>query len=141
VCPLKETGEMITHNYTVMCDEVRREDNGKFILLGVYSDAILFNSFPTSLTGLAFYVKLHSDAPGIYGMKMRLEKLEGGEPIHRGEGAIEILAPGAVFIPIRMPAITFTQPGSFSFVIEMEEAEPILYSFTVNKSPKPFPTI
>lgn len=132
---------MITHNYTVMCDEVRREDNGKFLLLGVFADAILFNSFPTTMMGLSFFVKIHFDVPGIYGMSMRLERLEGGEPIHVADGAITAAQRGPAFVPIRTPPITFDRSGGYNFVIEFENSEPILYSFSVDLSPKPFPAL
>ncbi len=26
----------ITHQYTILCDEVRREDNGKLLVVGMY---------------------------------------------------------------------------------------------------------
>jgi hypothetical protein len=129
---------VITHNYTVMCDEVRREDNGKFLLLGVYADAILFNSFPAAWPGLTFFVKLHCEEPGVYGMKMRLEKLEGGAPLHQAEGAIGAQQRGPIFVPIRTPPSTFEQAGGYNFVIEFENSEPILYSFSVALAPKPF---
>jgi hypothetical protein len=36
-------------NYAVFCDDIRREDNGKLIFIGVYGANILFKSFPASL--------------------------------------------------------------------------------------------
>ena len=132
---------MITHNYTVMCDQVRREDNGKFLLVGVYSDAILFNSFPSTVTGLAFFVKISFEIPGTYGMKMRLERVEGGDPLFRGEGAVNNAQRGAMFLPIHTPMITFDRPDGYNFIIEFEGSEPILYSFSVDRAPKPFPTV
>ena len=40
VCPEKdhEIEMAITHKFTLMCDDVRREDNGKLLLIGVYQD-------------------------------------------------------------------------------------------------------
>ena len=29
----------VTHNYTLVCDEVRREDNGKLLVLGLYNES------------------------------------------------------------------------------------------------------
>lgn len=130
---------MITHKYTIMCDEVRREDNGKFILIGVFADSILVNTFPATLLGLTFFVKLEIDDPGIYGMKMRLEKLEGGEPLYRAEGAFGYDQIAPVFIPARTPPVTFNEAGAYNFVIEFEGTEPFLYTFSVNLAEKPIP--
>lgn len=34
----------------LLCDDIRREDNGKLILLGVYEQDIQFQTFPSSLS-------------------------------------------------------------------------------------------
>jgi len=39
----------VAFEYAILCDEVRREDNGKFIHIGVYANNILLGSFPSSL--------------------------------------------------------------------------------------------
>jgi len=41
---------------TIVCDEVRREDNGKFFLIGVYSDAIFMNTIPANIL-LSFWIQ------------------------------------------------------------------------------------
>jgi hypothetical protein len=130
---------VITHNYTIMCDEVRREDNGKFLLVGVYLDTILFNSLPWTVPGVTFFMKLHCDVPGTYGMNMRLEKMEGGEPLFTAEGALNSMQRGSMYIPFRTPAIKFEQVGGYNFVVEIEGSEPILCSFSADLPPKPFP--
>jgi len=123
-----------------MCDQVRKEDNGKFLLIGVYVDTILVTSFPVSLP-LTFFVKLHVDEPGVYGLQMRIERMDGGDPLLRAEGGIAGPQRGPVFVPISTPPITFQQPGAYNFVIETEGSEPILYSFSVDAAPRPLPML
>jgi len=36
--------------FGILCEDIRREDNGKLILIGVFGDAILVKEFPALLT-------------------------------------------------------------------------------------------
>lgn len=36
--------------HAIVCDDIRREDNGKFILIGVYPELILLNRIPAQIT-------------------------------------------------------------------------------------------
>jgi hypothetical protein len=122
----------IAYKYTIMCDEMRREDNGKFLLIGVYADAILSGSFPFTLPGLTFLMKLESDRPGSWSVRIRLESLDSGEKLLEALGAITFQRPGSGFNPIRTPPIQFKAPGAYHLVIEVEgQAEPILYGFQI----------
>jgi hypothetical protein len=44
----------------LVCDDVRREDNGKDIIIGVYSDTIVVASFPAPLQ-LAFWLQFSAN--------------------------------------------------------------------------------
>lgn len=46
-------------NYFLICDDIRREDNGKEILIGVYNDEILVQSLPILLASLHFRLSLY----------------------------------------------------------------------------------
>lgn len=61
----------ITVKSVVVCDDVRREDNGKEILLGVYSGGVLVQSFPIAL-GLSFWVHFNADVIGDAELRFRL---------------------------------------------------------------------
>jgi hypothetical protein len=122
----------ITHKYTLMCDEMRREDNGKLLLIGVYQDVILASQFPFALPGITFYMKIESDRPGSWSVRMRLEHLDSGEKMLEALGAITFQRPGPGINPIRLPPIQFKAPGVYHFVLEVEgQPDPILYEFSV----------
>lgn len=36
--------------HAIICDDIRREDNGKFILIGVYPELIILNTIPAQIT-------------------------------------------------------------------------------------------
>ncbi|HSX20973.1 MAG TPA: hypothetical protein VLG38_07635 [Gammaproteobacteria bacterium] len=39
----------ITLLHSIVCDDIRREDNGKFILIGVYPELIILNAIPAQI--------------------------------------------------------------------------------------------
>lgn len=49
----------------ILCDQVRREDNGKLILIGVYGGGVLLDSYPATLP-LSAYVEGQVLEPGIF---------------------------------------------------------------------------
>lgn len=56
--------------YAILCDDVRREDNGKNIFIGVYANDIVFPSFP-AVTTLRLVTRLLLPGPGQYLCEMR----------------------------------------------------------------------
>ena len=44
----------LNHKYTLVCDDVRREDNGKLIVVGMYTPGITLPKFPFRLSKLTF---------------------------------------------------------------------------------------
>jgi len=54
----------ISHKYTLVCEDVRQEINGKFIILGLYTPDIVVFQIPTMLPSLTFFQCLESGRPG-----------------------------------------------------------------------------
>lgn len=54
----------------LICDEVRQERNGKFILLGVFAGDILVSTIPASVP-LSFYIELNVPSPGHHALSLR----------------------------------------------------------------------
>ena len=48
---------------SVLCDDVRTEDSGKEILIGVYSGTVTVHSLPTPLLALRWWVNLEIQGP------------------------------------------------------------------------------
>jgi hypothetical protein len=57
--------------YVIVCDDVRREDNGKEILIGVYSSDILVPVLPANLQ-LVFWMHVYNDEVGEFPFEVRL---------------------------------------------------------------------
>lgn len=84
--------------YAIICDDVRREDNGKFILIGVYGSSILLPHFPASLT-LCALIALDVLEPGEFSFEMRIKF--GRRLLLHGQAEVEVDKPGLSLLPAR----------------------------------------
>lgn len=126
----------LTHKYTIICDDVRREDNGKLIILGVYMGAIVVPQLPFVLPTLTIFSMLEGDRPESWSWKLSLQNLEKGKLIAEARGFANVLKQGLVVMPMKFGAIRFEDPGVYSAALEIEgHKEPVTTSFTVALMP------
>lgn len=104
----------------IICDDARREDNGKDILIGVYSGDIIVPSFPAAL-GLSFWFEYSFDRPGVQDIKFRVVTDRGTELFGvgfkvqvEGQNQSGSFSVGPVAIPM-------TDPGVLS--VQMQQGE------------------
>lgn len=121
----------IKHKYTLMCDEVRQEMNGKFMLIGLYTPNISLAQLPAMLPALTFFVCLESDRPENLQFRMRLANLETGQKVAEGMGAIGFQRPGFGISILRMPNVMFQATGTYTFEFTIEGEQPITTTFDV----------
>lgn len=122
----------ITHKYTITCDQVRKEDNGKYMLLGVYTPDILVPQLPFSLPLLTFFMCLEADGPGKHDIKFQLSHLETGKSIASGGGEINFAEPGLAYFPIAFGTIHLEAVGVYTFSMKSSDQEnPLITEFSV----------
>ena len=63
---------MRIHN-AIICDQVRKEDTGKHLLLGVYPTDILVSDFPATII-LVLWMQLHMDRNGQFDVEFQIRK-------------------------------------------------------------------
>jgi len=73
--------------YSIVCDHIRREDNGKLILIGVYGGSILVPSLPAAF-GLSQFVRVTPTGPGAADVEFRV--LFEGTEIAKAEAHLAI---------------------------------------------------
>ncbi len=123
---------MIREKYTIICDEVRQENNGKFIIIGVYQGTIAIPQIPFILPSLTFFQALEGDRPGMWNVKMKLQHLESGKNVFEGMGAVNFQRPGPGISALRFPNVPLLAPGAYNFVQEFEDQkDPIVTAFDV----------
>lgn len=118
---MKKTEATIEPRYAIVCDDIRREDNGKQIMIGVYTGDILVNTFPSNIN-LSFWIHLAVIEAGSAEIEVRVvlepddlevfkmsSKLESDKP-----DPFTVLAFGGI-------GMTFKQEGHLS--LQMRQLE------------------
>ena len=123
---------MITLKYTLVCDDVRREDNGKLMVVGLYTPNITIPQLPFVLPTLTFLQCLESDRPGNWSVKMRLQHLETGRNVMEAHGMMPFPQPGIAMAPVKLGNIQIRDVGAYNFVVEIEgQPNPLITDFSV----------
>lgn len=64
--------------HAIFCDDIRREHNGKFILIGIYQGSLVTRGFPIA-PQLATYVDIRGVPEGVHKFDIRAEYESDGE--------------------------------------------------------------
>jgi len=122
----------ISHKYTLVCEDVRQEINGKFIILGLYTPDIVFPQIPTTLPSLTFFQCLESDRPGHWSLTLTLQHLETGRKLIEAHGGVVFQRPGLAIAQVKFGNVQFQVAGPYNFVVQIEsQADPIITEFSV----------
>jgi hypothetical protein len=123
----------ITHRYTIICDDVRKEDNGKLLIVGMYMGIIAVPQLPFVMPSLTFFQVLNSDRPGHWAMALKLRHLETGRNLVEAHGGMVCQQPGLAVMPVKFGAVQFQAVGPYHFIVEIEGQanDPILTEFSV----------
>lgn len=92
----------------VLCDEIRQEANGKYIILGVYSAGIAVQQLPAQL-GLSLYLILQFPKEGQHKLYIKAAHANHQANIEVGIDILTTKYPMAIPTP-QLP-MTFTEPG------------------------------
>ncbi len=123
---------MVKAKYVLVCDEARREDNGKFIIIGLYTPDLSVPQIPFTTPSITFFLCLESDRPGMFRFNVKLEHLETGQNLAEGMGQMQFGAPGMGIAPVRFGNVQFIAGGSYIFSINVEgQPDPITTHFNV----------
>lgn len=112
-----------TVHFAVACDDIRQENNGKFFLIGVYSDAFSPSQFPTPATlRIALFVTIES----VGKHRLIVELKQENNPQIFGELIMDfetIAAASRTILPL--PPINFLlgQPGDLLLLEGVDKRE------------------
>jgi hypothetical protein len=118
----------------VLCDDVRQENNGKHILIGVYLHTVLVSDFPTNLA-LSVWVEINPKEVGEFSGKIRIIEDENSVLL-RGETHVVIKNPEPTTVQfLRMP-LEFQRGGDYLFQWKFGDDEwQTVKEFEVRKRP------
>ena len=122
----------------VLCDDIRFENNGKLLLIGVYSDVVQVFKLPLQLRSLGLAVRARVMSAGRISFNVTATDPQGnslleasGEMNYEGE-------PGrTIWLPLVMGPTLLTTEGQYGIRVALGDTSPVHESFLVKKTPAP----
>ena len=99
----------LTFRYALLCDDVRREDNGKLIIIGMYGGDIALPMLPSSI--FASLVAAF-DASEKQSEKINLTVTLNAKPMVAGDISVEIAGAGLAHIILPSIPLNFDKEGT-----------------------------
>jgi hypothetical protein len=126
----------LTHKYTIICDDVRQENNGKFLILGMYLGNITVSQLPFALPTLTFFQWLEADRLGGYTLRIQLQNLETGKVLAKAIVMMEVnQAPSMPAVTLNIPKfgnVQFDRAGSYTLSVQIDgQPDQIMIPFDV----------
>jgi hypothetical protein len=133
----------VKHLYTIICDDVRREDNLKLIVIGMYLGTISVSQLPTIMPTLTVMSVFESERDENMSFTVTIQSLESGKTVLKAQGFANV-RPGPGIIPVKFGPVRFDQAGAYSIVTEIQgHSEVLVTNFQVVLTPQignmPFP--
>jgi hypothetical protein len=111
----------IVIKHVIVCDDVRRENNGKFILIGVYSNEISFARLPTQFE-FVLWVEMDQKESGNTSLQMRCIMKSPEHELFSITMDMKIDEPGHnVAIAIGQIGVLFSTEGTLSIQFRQNE--------------------
>jgi hypothetical protein len=134
---MEETRILPTLLFSVLCDDVRREDNGKFILIGLF-ETIGASSFPVRHPAL-YVVNCWSSGVGLFRQNTRIVSPDNSKLIEDEETQFTLANLKAKHrIIARFNNIHFQVPGEYAVEVLLDGELKVRYPLIVEKiSQKP----
>ena len=102
-----------------VCDEVRREDNGKLIFIGAYSSDIVVPELPAVLI-LTLVVRVEMKGDEAFEIRVKM----GETQLRKGKGRIRSDADGGQWVPIQSILLDkLTTEGLLDFEVRLGEGD------------------
>jgi len=122
----------ITQKHAIVCDDVRMENTGKWIIIGMYTPDMTVPQIPVVLPTITFFSWLESDRPGNFPFRMRLEQLESGTVMAEGMSVMQYARPGLGISVVRFGGLTFSSPGAYVYSMQFDgQPDRLLTQFSV----------
>jgi len=106
--------------FGILCEDIRREDNGKLIILGMYGRNIEISQFPATLA-ITVLLAMHADAPG----SSRLEVVAYFNDIElrKASGSVNFDGKGGALLSLPPLPFSIENEGELRFQARLDEGE------------------
>ncbi len=128
--------------HAIVCDDIRREDNGKFILIGVYPELIILNTIPAQITlGIWLQFKMQLFAKITLEFEIRGNALQETTPFSLDIGDEKMYGKSeAVPLIVKLPFSIKSEGGFSIYYRKKGDTEwQIAQSVQIVRNPEPSP--
>lgn len=130
--------QVLLYQGFILCDDVRKEDNGKLMLLGVYSDVVQVPRVPAQLRSLGIVIKAKALNAGRAQFAAAVKDPQGNDLFSAGGELNYEGEPGrVVWIPVVIGPAILTVEGPYSISISLGDAPLVHEVFHVLKAAVP----
>ena len=128
----------LIHRYTLVCDETRQEDNGKLLIIGLYTPGLVLPQFPTQLAKLTFFNCFQVTEPGTWELDFHLSHVDTGAMVGpKGHVKIRVgsveSAEQLSYVPLPIQNIQLQMPGVYAFLLSGSNFEGAAVRFPVSQ--------
>lgn len=102
----------------VQCDDIRVEQNGKFILIGVYTGTVVVTGFPAELA-TSWWIQLFPEKIGKFEIEIQVIK-DDGASVLRGLFTYEVREISWAVLPIPRTPINLQSTGRFKLELRLK---------------------
>ncbi len=133
-----DSTQTILFESLVVCDDIRFENNGKLLFIGVYSDVVQVVKLPLQLRSLGLAVKAKVLATGRFTFSVSVSDPQGNSLLDaNGEVNYEGEVGRVIWLPVVMGPALLTTEGAYAVRIALGDGAAVHESFIVRKTPVP----
>lgn len=135
----------LNHKWTLVCDDVRREDNGKLIVVGLYTPGVTLPKLPSALPRLVFLNYFEVTTPGVWNLTFKFAHKDTGALVGQtGSARVEVPSgatidpskgSGAV-MPVTIGNVHFQMDGIYVFSVTGQDFAGIAIEVPVSLQPR-----
>ncbi|HEV8232312.1 MAG TPA: hypothetical protein VGQ75_08180 [Thermoanaerobaculia bacterium] len=130
--------EPILFQALVLCDDVRFENNGKLLLIGVYSDVVQVVKLPLQMRSLGLAIKAKVLATGRFSFSVSVSDPQGNKLLDaNGELNYEGEPGRTIWFPVVMGPALLTTEGPYDVGISLGDGPLVHEAFLVRKTAVP----
>ncbi len=135
---MEDHGPAILFEALVLCDDVRFENNGKLLLIGVYSDVVQVVKLPLQMRSLGLAIKAKVLSTGRFPFSVSVADPQGNQLLDaNGELNYEGEAGRTIWFPVVMGPALLTTEGAYVVRISLGDGPAVHETFLVRKAAVP----
>ncbi len=111
--------------YILVSDDVRKEDNGKLMVIGLHGHEILVTRLPITIP-LAFTAGIVFEGEGAFDLSGKLRHSESGDELLTFGATGAAKKSGSAYVPFKFPMIQLKDAGVYQVVLAVKGQDDVL---------------